>query len=81
MSNISRIKWNMGTFRGIRHDPVAAAIVDGAAQRGAAFAGDGYEAGSFAAKSRHRGSIITATPRAMRDNAKNHTLARVIDAL
>lgn len=81
MSNIKRIKWNMGTYRQVRHDPAAVAIIDSAAQRGAAFAGDGYEAGSYAGRTRHRGSIITATYEAQRDHAKNHTLARIIDAL
>lgn len=75
------IRYNMDAFRAIRHDPAVKVILDRAAERVAAEAGEGYETGSWSAGPRYRASVITATPRAMNDNAKNNTLARAMNAL
>lgn len=48
------------------------------AQTGAKAAGPGYEASAVTGRSRARASIITATARAIRDNARNQTLIRAI---
>lgn len=77
---MTKIKWNFRAFEQLRREPGVKASIDARAKRIAAAAGDGYEAGSYAGKTRHRGSVITANTRAMRDNAKNNTLLRSIDA-
>lgn len=46
----------------------------------AAACGDGYVANSGEGKTRSRASVVTATGKAMRDNAKNNTLVRNLDA-
>lgn len=75
-----KIKWNMAAFRAIRFDPVAVRVINNAAVKIAAAAGDGYEVGAYSGTNRPRASVITATYKAQRDNAKNNTLARSIDA-
>lgn len=46
----------------------------------AAACGDGYEASVKKGKNRVRGSVITATPAAMQDNATNNTLMNNLGA-
>lgn len=75
-----KIQWNFDAFEQIRRSPGVAADVDSRAARIAAAAGTGFEAGSFEGKSRHRASVITATPKARARNAKRNTLLRSIDA-
>jgi hypothetical protein len=43
-------------------------------------AGEGYEPSVVEGRNRVRGSVITATYDARRDNGKNHTLLRALDA-
>lgn len=76
----TKLRWNMGGFTDIRRDPGVIADIDGRAADVAAAAGDGYETGSWQGKTRYRGSVITATARAQKDQAKNNTLQRSLDA-
>lgn len=75
-----KIKWNMAAFKAIRFDPTVLGVINNAAAKIAAAAGDGYETGAYSGTNRPRASVITATYKAQRDNAKNNTLARSIDA-
>lgn len=49
------------------------------AERGARAAGDGYIAVSEIGRNRARAAVVAASPHARNDNAKNHTLLRIID--
>lgn len=72
-----RFEWNRKAFEQIRRDPKVLAFLDELAQEKAEAAGEGYESSSMQGKTRARSSVITATGKAMRDNAKNDTLLRV----
>lgn len=67
-------------FNEVRRDPAVAAEVERRAEAIAGAAGDGYEVRTSESKSRARAVVITATPEAMVDQARNHTLERSIDA-
>lgn len=75
-----RINWNMDAFEELRRRPDVAAIVDGAGERIAAAAGNGFEASPHEGRTRHRCSVITATPKAMVVNARDNTLLGALDA-
>lgn len=75
-----RIQWNLGAFEEIRRMPSVAAEIDSRAARIAAAAGPGYESSPYEGRSRHRASVITATFDAIRDQHRNNTLWRAIDA-
>lgn len=75
-----RIKWSIPDFIALRHEPGVVADIDSRASRVAAAAGDGYEASSYGGAQRHRGSVMTKTPRAMVSNAKHNTLLKALDA-
>lgn len=76
----TRIKWRLPGFRELRLEPGVIADLEERAEAIAAAAGDGYEASAMAGKNRGRASVITADYAAMRDNAKNQTLLRSLDA-
>lgn len=76
----TRIKWRVAGFRELRLEPGVIADLEERAEAVAAAAGDGYEASAMAGKNRGRASVITADYAAMRDNAKNQTLLRSLDA-
>lgn len=46
----------------------------------AAAAGEGYVGRVNPGRKRHRGAVITTTGDAIRDNARNNTLVRALDA-
>jgi len=81
MANKVRFKWKMSGFKALREDPALAPILNEKARAMAAAAGDGYEAKSAettGGRGRLRAAVIAASYAAQRDNAKNHTLTRVI---
>ncbi|PVE94994.1 hypothetical protein [Microbacterium sp. TPD7012] len=76
----SQIKWNLRAFRELRLEP---GVIDDLGERADAIAdaaGPGYEASTFEGKNRGRASVITANANARRDNARNQTLIRSLDA-
>lgn len=81
MATRVKIKWKRGVFKEIRTLPDVMSIVESTADSMAADAGEGYEATAASVtrgRGRARASVVTATPRAMHDNAKRHTLTRVL---
>lgn len=74
------IKWNMRGFRELRFDPAVKAEILARGERMAAAAGDGYVADPYDGRNRPRVSVRTDNFAAMRDNAKNNTLLRSINA-
>lgn len=75
-----RIKWRLAGFRELRLEPGVIADLGERADAIASAAGPGYEASTFAGKNRGRASVITADYDAIRDNARNQTLLRSLDA-
>lgn len=76
-----KIKWNRDAFRQIRLLPEVAADVHDRARRVAEAAGNGYEAFPTAdPRNRSRAAVVTTSRKAMRDNARNQTLLRNLDA-
>lgn len=76
----TRIKWNIAGFRQLRLEPGVIADLGERADRIADAAGPGYEASTFEGQNRGRASVITADFNAIRDNAKNQSLLRNLDA-
>lgn len=76
----SRIKWNIAGFRQLRLEPGVIADLGERGDRIADAAGSGYEASTYEGRNRGRASVITADYDAIRDNAKNQTLLRSLDA-
>ncbi len=74
------IKWNVPAFEEIRRDPSVKSDLAIRADRIAEAAGDGYESSSTEGATRSRASVVTTTYAAIRDNAKNNTLIRAVDA-
>lgn len=75
-----RIKWRIAGFRELRLAPGVIENLGERADRIAAAAGPGYEPSTFEGRNRGRASVITADFGARRDNAKNQTLLRSLDA-
>lgn len=73
-----RFEWNRKAYEQLRRQPLA--DLAQLAQDKAEVAGDGYESSAMQGKTRARASVITATRKAMRDNAKNDTLLRVFSS-
>lgn len=72
-----RIEWNMPGFRALRTDPAVVADLRRRAENIAAACGEGYIAeANPAPRRRARAAVITATGKAIRDNAENNTLLR-----
>ena len=75
-----KIVWRKGAFAELRTLPGVMKEIDDTTKRMAQRAGKDYEA-KPAEKTRGRGrgrGAVVATGGAVRDNAKNHTLARVL---
>lgn len=77
---MARIKWNVKAFRELRLEPGVIADLGERAEAIANVAGPGYEASTFEGRNRGRASVITGDFSAIRDNAKNQTLLRSLDA-
>lgn len=75
-----QIKWNLPAFRAMRYDPATIGALRRAGRAMQASAGPGYEMSEYRGASRPRVTVITGTAEAMRDNARNATLARSINA-
>lgn len=76
-----KIRYNRNAFREIRLMPEVAAEVHRRAERIAGAAGEGYEAfPTQAPRNRARAAVVTTSMRAIRDNARNQTLLRSLDA-
>ena len=76
----TKFKWNMGAFQDLRRLPGVVSELNSRAQAVADAAGVGYVANDYDGRTRHRSGVITATPKAIRDNAKNNTLIKSLDA-
>jgi hypothetical protein len=78
------IHWNMKGFHDLRSDPGLVADLEARLERIRAAAGEGFESssrqGASRPEGRWRGTVITATPRAMALNARDNTLIRALDA-
>lgn len=79
-----RMKWNIKAFAEIRNAPGVLDDLQNRADAIASAAGEGYESRPAEAgkgrKGRGRAAVITADFDAVRDNAKNQTLLRSLDA-
>lgn len=76
------IRWSMRGFRQLRTSEEVEHFLYDKAVLGARAGGDGCIARSGTGRTRARAAVITATVRAMRDNAEKHTLlGPVIDAM
>lgn len=75
-----KIFWRKGAFAELRTLPGVMKEIDETTKRMAQRAGKGYESKpAEATKGRVRGrGVVVATGDAVRDNTKNHTLARVL---
>ena len=67
-------------YRALLVDPKVVADVRRRAERVADAAGEGYVAESSEPRKRARAAVVTATGKAIRDNAENQTLLRSLDA-
>lgn len=75
-----RIVWHIAGFQALRKSSQITADIATRAAAVAASCGDGYESSVVQGGSRVRGTVVTATPRAMVDNAKNNTLVNSLEA-
>lgn len=75
-----RIVLNSRGVRALLRHPNVRADLERRARAIAAVAGDGMEATAVAGRTRARASVITATPDAMRAEARDRRLTRSIDA-
>lgn len=76
-----RIKWNMAAFRALRTAPGVTADLSRRAERVAAACGDGFVARTTpGTRGRSRAAVITASPDAIRRNARDNTLVRNLRA-
>ncbi|MCM3907605.1 hypothetical protein [Trueperella bernardiae] len=73
-----KVKLNHDQFAAYLKSGPVAGLVGLHARQVAGRAGPGYEASTWAGDSRVIGSVITATPKAIRSNAKNNTLLRAL---
>lgn len=76
-----KVAWKRGAFAELRTSPGVMAQVDRTAQAMADRAGPGYEAKpakKTGGRVRGRAAVIPTTHDAIRDQAKNHTLERVV---
>ena len=79
MADRTRVVLNDAQFKAILTSPRLAAFLAERAKRIADGCGEGYESGGTAGHTRARGYVVTASPAAERDNAKNNTLLRNLD--
>lgn len=76
-----KLKWNRAAFRELRtNEPGVISDLRSRTNRVASRAGEGYKGNVIAGRSRARGGVVTATRRAIRDNARNNTLVKSMDA-
>ena len=76
-----KIKWNNAAFREIRLLPEVDRDMQDRAERVASAAGAGYEAKrTDNPRNRARAAVVTTSYRAIRENARNNTLLRSLQA-
>lgn len=76
-----KIVWRKGAFAELRTLPGVMKEIDDTTKRMAQRAGKGYEAKpaeKTRGRVRGRGAVVTGNFEAIRDNAKNHTLTRIL---
>lgn len=73
-----KIKWNLSAFEEIRRLPGVDDRLDQEVTRILNGAGDGYDGGVEPGKTRSRGYVVTTNYKAIKDNAENHTLLRLL---
>lgn len=73
---VERIKWNRPGFEDLRRSPGVEGDLRRRAEAIAAACGDGYVAESGQGATRARAAVITATGKAIRDNATRNTILR-----
>lgn len=78
MASIKKVQLNPRGVREMLKSEQVQKRLDAEAESMAAAAGSGYEATTYPWRTRARSSVITATPRAMANNSKHQTLARVL---
>lgn len=76
----AKVKYNMKAFEEIRRLPKTKSTLESSGSKIAEACGDGYEMRSGEGKTRSRASVLTTNAKAMRDNRKNNTLLRNMDA-
>lgn len=74
----TKVVLNHAQIQAFLKSPSVQSLVAGHAGRIAGRAGAGFEASTWAGASRVIGSVITATPKAIRSNAKHNTLLRAL---
>lgn len=77
---MAKLRWRIKGFRELRLAPGVIEDLGRRADAVRADAGDGYESSTFEGRNRGRASVITVTADAMRDNARNQSLLRALDA-
>lgn len=73
-----RIRFDMKMFREVRYLPGVQAEVGRVVRRVKESAGEGYEGGTEDGGDRVRGYVVTASARAMRNEAADHDLQRAL---
>lgn len=77
---MAQMKWNFKAFEQIRRLPGVKAALKAEVDAIAASAGPGYVSHVDEGKTRSRGSVVTGDAKAIRDNSKNSTLLRALQA-
>ena len=80
MARKPKVKINSAGARAVLKSAGVQADLDARADRIAAAAGSGYEASTYPWRTRGRSSVITGNGAAMRDNSRNQTLLRAVNA-
>ena len=80
MARKPKVKINSAGARAVLKSAGGQADLDARADRIAAVAGSGYKASTYPWRTRGRSSVITGTWSAMRDNSRNQTLLRAVNA-
>lgn len=76
-----RLKYKREAFRQLRTtEQGVVQDLQKRTDRVATRAGSGYQGNVTRGRSRARGGVVTATKRAIRDNARNNTLVKSMDA-
>lgn len=75
-----KIRWRIKGFEEIRRSPEMVADLERRTNAIAAVAGEGMEPSVIQGRTRARGSVITATAEARRNNAETNALIRGLDA-
>lgn len=78
---MAKIQWNLPAFEEVRRLPGVDAELRRYVDRALSQLGDGYDGGVEPGRTRSRGYIVTSTIEGIRDNAKNHSIIRVVGSL